>query len=1056
MGFEEVPQQPDLPALEEAVLERWRKRDVFARSLEQTADGPPFTFYDGPPTASGRPGVHHVEARVFKDLFPRHRTMKGFRVDRKAGWDCHGIPVEIAVEKELGFTAKRDIEAYGVAAFNARCREAVTRYVDDWERLTERIGYWVDLENPYWTMSPGYVESVWWSLKRLWDADLLYQGHRVVPYCPRCGTALSDHEVAQGYAQAVDPSAYVRFPVAEGPLAELGASLLVWTTTPWTLVSNSLAAVGRGIRYVLVRAAGDDYPLVLAAERVDAALGEGAETLREVAVEELVGLRYRGPYTVVDPPDQGPAWRTVVAADMVTTTEGSGIVHMAPAFGEDDMRVGRAAGVPVLNPVDLEGRFVDAVTPFAGQSVKAADPAILADLRERGLLVRHDDYTHTYPFCWRCRTPLLYYAKPSWYITTTKVADRLLAENATVDWRPPHIREGRYGNWLEHNVDWALSRERYWGTPLPLWRCGECDHVQAVGSLTELGELAGADLSALDPHRPFVDDVELPCSACDGTARRVPEVIDAWYDSGSMPFAQFGYPHAPGSVQAFEAASPADLIAEGIDQTRGWFYSLHALGVLLFDRNAYRRVLCLGHIVDETGRKMSKSVGNVLDPWSVIDVRGADALRWLLLTDGSPWVNRRVGDAPVAEVVRKFLLTIWNTSYFLLTYARLEGWEPATSSAPPVAQRPVMDRWVLAELADTVRAVDAALGDFDATGAGRRLTAFADDLSNWYVRRSRSRFYSSGDAAGTTAAFATLHECLVTLAALLAPFTPFLADELYERLVRDVDAGAPDSVHLLRYPDPDPTADDDELRAAMAVARRVVELGRRARSEAAIGVRRPLARAVVTLPPGDRSGWEQVRHVVAEELNVRQVDVAEQGAVAVTLRLKPRFRALGPDFGRRAPAVAAAITAADADAVVAALRRDGVAPLAVDGDEVALREAHVEVVEEPVTGWQVTGDGSTSVALDLAIDTELRLAGHARELVRVVNDLRKRLGLALSDRIVLTVDASGEVAAALDAHADAIAADVLAVELRRAAVPGGEAVDIGEAGRVVLDVEVVR
>ena len=922
MGFEPVDQQPDFPALEERVLRRWRERDVFARSLAQTADGELFRFYEGPPTANGRPGVHHVEARVFKDIFPRYRTMKGQRVPRKAGWDCHGIPVELEVEKELGITRKPEIERFGVADFNARCRESVLRYVDEWERLTERIGFWVDIDDAYWTMSVEYIESVWWSLAKLWDDGLVYEGHRVVPYCPRCGTALSDHEVSQGYAETVDPSVYVRLPVLEGPLAEAGASLLAWTTTPWTLVSNTAAAIGPHLRYVLALAEGDDYPVVLAAERVAAVLGDSAEILRDVDVAELVGMHYRGPFDVVEP-GEGADWRYVVTADFVELGEGTGIVHLAPAFGAEDLQVARAHGLPLVNPVDAEGRFTQE-TPFAGRFVKDADEEIIADLRDRGLVVRAERYTHTYPFCWRCRTPLLYYAKPSWYIATTKLRDRLLEENAGVDWRPPHIREGRFGDWLANNVDWALSRERYWGTPLPFWRCADCATVTAVASLADLSQYAGRDLSGLDPHRPYVDDVTWACHDCGGTVARVPEVIDAWYDSGSMPFAQLGYPHADGSTDALARNYPADYICEAIDQTRGWFYSLMAIGTLLFDATSYQRVLCLGHIVDADGRKMSKSQGNILDPWELIADRGADALRWLLLTDGSPWVSRRVGDGPLAEVTRKVLLTLWNTYYFFVTYADLEGWTPPSDEGTrtDVAARPVMDRWILAELAELVEAVDADLYAFDATGAGRRLAAFVDHLSNWYVRRGRERFWRTDEAAAesTDAAFATLHECLVTLSALLAPFVPFLADELYENLVRSVDEDAPDSVHLLRFPHADSRARDEGLREAMAVARRAVELGRRARTDAKVPGRQPLRAAVVTLPPGAaRDAWEVVAGEVAAELNVHHVQVPDAHDELVRRSLKPNFRALGPVFGARTPLVADAITAADADAVAAAL-----------------------------------------------------------------------------------------------------------------------------------------
>ncbi|MPZ71956.1 MAG: isoleucine--tRNA ligase [Nitriliruptorales bacterium] len=1058
-----VEQQPDFPELERRVLARWRDRNVFHRSLETRADGPLFSFYEGPPTANGRPGVHHVESRAFKDVFPRYRTMKGYRVPRKGGWDCHGIPVEIEVEKTLGFTRKSDIEAYGVAAFNAKCRESVQQYVDDWNRLTERIGFWVDLDDAYWTMSTSYVESVWWSLKQLWDDGLIYQGHRVVPYCPRCGTALSDHEVAQGYARTVDPSVYVRLPVSEGPLAEQGASLLVWTTTPWTLISNTAVAIGEDISYVVARAAGDDFPVVMAADLVDTVLGEDATIEADVSVDDLRGVHYRAPFTYVLPEEPNEGWWSVTVADFVTTTDGTGIVHMAPAFGEDDMRVAREYDLPVINPVDLEGNFDQRVTAFAGQFVKAADADIIEALREKGVLFKAGEYTHTYPFCWRCKTPLLYYAKPSWYIATTQRREALLQANAGVDWHPEHIRDGRYGDWLANNIDWSLSRERYWGTPLPLWRCGT-GHVTCVGSRDELGKLADADLTELDPHRPYVDDVVFGCPECGEAARRVPEVIDAWYDSGSMPFAQFGYPHAAGSTELFRERFPADFICEAIDQTRGWFYSLMAASTLLFEgQNSYRTVLCLGHIVDADGRKMSKSLGNILDPWDLVESKGADALRWLLLTEGSPWISRRVGTDLLDEVTRKFLLTVWNTYYFFVTYARIDGWTPDESNAAPAGQRPVMDRWILAELADTVSTVDSSLDGFDSTGAGRAISGFVDDLSNWYVRRSRSRFWAdAGDArvaADKDAAFATLHECLVTLSALMAPLTPFIADELYENLVLQVDTGAPDSVHLLDFPTPHAAAADDELRASMTAARRIVELGRRARNDSRVGVRQPLQRALVTLPADERAAWNEVADVVSSELNVKQMELAEGRGGTVTYRLKPNFRTLGPTFGKRTPVVARSIAAADGATVTAELAETGAATVDVEGEAVTVTVEQVQIIEESETGWQSATDGPYGVALDLTIDDALRREGVAREAVRALNDLRKRRGLALSDRVTLRIHVTGAAAEALRAHEATIRSEVLAVDLiiddAAHGQPPGETVELSDRVSLKVGMEVV-
>ncbi|HUG84057.1 MAG TPA: isoleucine--tRNA ligase, partial [Euzebya sp.] len=969
----------------------------------------------------------HVEARIFKDVFPRHRTMTGHHVPRKGGWDCHGIPVELEVERQLGFTAKSDIEAYGVEAFNALCRQSVETYVEEWTRLTERIGFWVDTDDAYWTMSTAYIESVWWSLKQLWDADLLYQGHKVVPYCGRCGTSLSDHEVALGYAEVDDPSAYVRLPITEGPLAQQGASLAVWTTTPWTLVANTLVAVGPDIAYVLALAPGDDYPVVIAADLAEPVLGEGTSIVRDVPVTELVGLHYRGPFDFIRPTSGD--FRYITSADFVTTAEGTGLVHLAPAFGADDHATALREGVEVMNPVDAEGRFGPEVPPYAGRFVKDTDPDVITDLRSMGLLIRAQTHRHSYPFCWRCASPLLYYATPSWYIATSRHKQDLLAVNAGVDWHPPHIRDGRYGDWLEHNVDWALSRSRYWGTPLPIWRCDTAGvlHDMAVGSLAELGQAAGRDLSDLDPHRPFVDEVRFACPQedCEGTMQRVGDVIDAWYDSGAMPFAQFGHPHQPGSQEHFEQAFPADYICEAIDQTRGWFYSQMALAVLLFDQTAYRTVLCLGHIVDDEGRKMSKSLGNILSPWEVLDRHGADPLRWLLLTDGSPWLNRRVGHDALEEVVRRFFLTVWNTYYFFTTYARTAGWTPGSSRAPAVADRPVMDRWVLAELAALVATVDGALTAYDATTAGQALERFVDDLSNWYLRRSRARFGTARDDEGDThAAFATLHECLVTLTALLAPFTPFLAEALYDNLVRSVDAGAPDSVHLLDFPRADPAAHDPDLRGAMATARRVVTLGLRARNDARIGVRQPLPRALVHLP--DPAGWDQVAEVVARELNLKALHLST-GGDTVTHRLKPDFRELGRAFGPATPDVAAAITAADAGVHVADLRAGKPVALSLADRSVQVTPAMVQVVEEAREGWQVAAEGGTTIALDLSLDDGLRREGLARELVRTVNDLRKQHGLQLDDRIRLEVAVDGQLRQAVEDHRSAIMRDTLAV-----------------------------
>jgi len=776
--FETVDPKVRFPEVEQRILGFWKEAGVFEESVRLRADAPPWIFYEGPPTANGRPGIHHAEARTFKDIYPRFKTMTGHLVRRKGGWDCHGLPVELEVEKEIGTKTKRDIEAFGIAEFNRLCRESVFRYVDDWERLTDRLGFWIDTSDAYRTMDTSYIESVWWSLKGLHERGLLFEDDKVTPYCPRCGTALSDAEVALGYEQAEDPSLTVQLEITEAPNApELaGARIAVWTTTPWTLLSNTGLAVDPAAAYWLLERDGER--IVIAASRVREMLGDDWWPADDVPAAvlsgaDLVGASYRPPYDNVA---DGGAHR-VVAADFVSMDEGTGVVHVAPAFGPDDLALGRREGWPVYKPVDDEGRFTQQVPEFLhGRFVKDADPHIIEDLERRGLVLRSERIEHSYPFCWRCRTPLLYYARTSWYAGTTRVKERLLEVNESVGWHPEHILHGRYGDWLENNVDWALSRDRYWGTPLPIWRCDQ-GHATAVGSLTELSELAGRDVTDIDPHRPAIDGVTIACPSCGAEAHRVPEVIDTWYDSGAMPFAQWGYhPELGRGIEEFERAFPADFISEAIDQTRGWFYTLMAEGVLHFDSTAYRDVVCLGHIVAADGRKMSKSLGNILDPWEVLDRQGADALRWFLITSGSPWASRRIGHELLDDVVRRFLLTLWNVYAFFVTYANADDVDP-TVDPPARAERPVLDRWILSQLADTVRTAREGLEAFDATGAGRRIERFVDDLSNWYVRRSRRRFWNPGGSPGPDerAAFATLYACLVTVAALLAPLTPFVA-----------------------------------------------------------------------------------------------------------------------------------------------------------------------------------------------------------------------------------------------------------------------------------------
>jgi len=1040
-AWPEVPARPDLPALEHEVLAGWKRGDVFRRSVEQRSGAPVWTFYEGPPTANGRPGVHHVESRVFKDVFPRYRTMKGRSVRRKGGWDCHGLPVELEVERELGLDSKADIEAYGIAEFNARCRESVQRYVSAFEDLTERIGFWIDTDDAYRTMDASYIESLWWALGELWDRDLLFEDFRVAPYCGRCGTALSDAEVALGYDQVTDPSVYVRFPLLDtdgvltgsldGALQDV--ALLVWTTTPWTLPSNTACAVGEGLAYVVVERAhaGGTERLLLAEALVGDVLGEDVTVVARLTGAELLGLRYRAPFDVFTAGIEGI--HRIVAADFVTTTDGTGIVHLAPAFGADDLAVGRREGLPIVNPVGADARFAEG--PWQGRFVKDADEDITAALEAAGLLVARRPYAHTYPFCWRCKQPLIYWAKPSWYIRTTARRDQLLANNAAIGWSPEHIRDGRFGNWLENNVDWALSRDRYWGTPLPFWRCTDCREVTVVRSRAELSHLSGGDHSELDPHRPAVDEVTIGCRSCGGQARRVPEVADAWFDSGGMPFAQWGYPHQ--GREEFERHYPADYICEAIDQTRGWFYSLLAESTLLFGDASYRNVVCLGHIVDEDGRKMSKSVGNVVDPWSVTEVHGADALRWLMFADGNPWVSRRVGTQQLDDVVRRFLLTIWNTHVFFTTYARIDGFDPSTTVAP-TAERPIMDRWILAELADTIDVVDRGLDAYDVTSATRRIERFVDDLSNWYVRRGRRRFWRAAteDPADKAAAYHTLHTTLTTLAQLLAPFIPFLAERLWQDLVVTVDAAAPDSVHLTDFPVPDPSWRDAEVVAAMATGRRLVELGRQARTDSGHRVRQPLARALVSVPAREVDGLRLVTSEIADELNLHAVDLADASTGIVDRSLRPNFRALGPAFGPDAPKVAAKLSGLDLDEVETLLgaAEAGSVTLEIEGRMLVVRPDMYEVVEQPRTGWSVVSDGPHAVALDTTLTPALEVEGVARELVRAVNEQRKLAGLDLADRISLTLGVTPHSlhdALAEGGHLDLLAREVLADEIVR-------------------------
>ena len=1021
MTFRPIPAQIDLPAMEHSILQFWQSNGVFEESVSGREGAPTWTFYEGPPTANGMPGTHHIEARVFKDVFPRFHTMKGKQVVRKAGWDCHGLPVEIAVEKELGFNGKGDIEKFGIAQFNDKCRESVTRHVDAFTAMTNRMGFWVDFDEAYWTMAPAYVESVWWSLSQIHKKGLLVQDHRVAPYCPRCGTGLSDHELAQGYETVTDPSVYVRFPITSGPLQELDAALLVWTTTPWTLVSNTAIAVNPEVTYVAAQVTHEDKTevLVIAEPLLEKLQGE-VKILKKINGKELERTTYSRPFDYVEIPDS----HFVVLADYVTTEDGTGLVHQSPAFGADDLQVCRAYGLPVVNPVAPDGHFLADVELVGGMFFKDADKPLVKELKTRGLLYRHQPYEHSYPHCWRCHTALIYYAQPSWYIRTTSIKDELLRENASTNWYPETIKTGRYGDWLNNNIDWALSRNRYWGTPLPIWRC-ENKHEVCIESLADLGARAGQELSVLDPHRPFVDDITFACTDCAETMVRVPEVIDCWYDSGAMPFAQWGYPHQEGSKEKFEASYPADFICEAIDQTRGWFYTLMTIGTLVFDKSSYENVLCLGHILDKDGRKMSKHLGNVLEPMALMDQHGADAVRWYMLAAGSPWSARRVGHDAISDVVRKTLLTYWNTISFHSLYAQASNFD--LSQSPARNKRPVMDRWIISELSLLINEVEKCLTNFDSQGAGKALAQFIDDLSNWYVRRSRRRFWD-----GDVAALATLHECLTTLTQLLAPMVPFISEHVWQELVRPVATNVATSVHLSDFPVADPSDIDAVLSAQVALTRRIVELGRAARAESGIKIRQPLQRALIAA-----SGWAalpaDMREQIADELNVADLaDIADADGNLVDISIKANFRSLGAKFGGEVQAIAKAIAASDATTLVKTLRNTASAQVGtwnIDLDDLVITEV-------PRSGWMVASHEAESVALDLAMTPELIAAGNVREVIRFIQEARKSSGFDISDRIEVKWNAPDEIISAIESAKEHISSEVLATNfVRDAHVP---------------------
>ncbi|MHC1773697.1 MAG: isoleucine--tRNA ligase [Flexilinea sp.] len=1026
--FKPVSAKLNVNEMEEGVLKFWKDADIFKKSTENREGGKEYVFFEGPPTANGKPGVHHVLSRSFKDVILRYRTMQGCHISRRGGWDTHGLPVEIEVEKKLGFTNKQQIEEYGIDKFNALCKESAFANIQEWERMTERVAYWVDLSTAYVTYDNEFIESEWSILKNFFDRDLLYQGFKVVPYCPRCGTPLADHEVAQGYHEAEDPSIYIRFKLLDQP----DTNFLVWTTTPWTLPANVGIAAHPDVTYVKFERTMEDgttEKLIMAESLIPVVLpGEEVKILETFKGSELEGWRYEPLYKFL--PLDKPAHR-VVLATYVTTEDGTGLVHIAPSFGAEDMEVGKREDFPVVMTVDGAGKFIPEVTPWAGIFVKDADPFIIKELVSRGRMLKHGRIKHTYPFCWRCNTPLLYVARPTWYIRTSQFKDRLVELNEKINWYPGHIKHGRFGNWLENNIDWALGRNRYWGTPLPVWICADCGHQECVGSRDELSGKTGKDYSELELHRPYVDDVTYKCPECGGEMHRVPELIDVWFDSGAMPYAQWGYPRK--NEEAFKAQFPADFICEAIDQTRGWFYSLHAVSTLLMDRECFKNVICLGLVLDEKGHKMSKHVGNVVSPWDVIKENGVDAMRWYLFTSSPAGQERRFSSSLVNEVLRTFTLQLWNTYSFFVMYANLDGWKPEKGQKVEYSD---LDRWLLSALNALVRNISKAYEEYDVNTATRPIQAFVDQLSNWYLRRSRRRFWKSEGDADKNAAYQTLYTALVTVAKLIAPAMPFVSDELYRNLVCSVDPEAVESVHMADWPVFDESMIDEQLNHEMNLVVDLASLGHAARNKENLKVRQPLAECAFSVGlADDRPIIEKYAEILEEELNVKKVRLLDTAAEAMDFTLNPQPKQLGQKYGKLFPALRKAILDLEPMEAGKSLLAGLPVSVVVDGASYEVQPDEVEVRANAHTGFVVAANGANIAALETTLTPELVKEGLAREFVRRVQDLRKTAGLEISDRIDVVYEASPLLADAIGENADYIGNETLALSMKPGTVP---------------------
>ena len=990
------------------VLDFWHENKIFEQSMKENEDGPKFTFYDGPPTANGKPHIGHILTRCIKDLIPRYKTMQGYNVLRKAGWDTHGLPVELEVEKLLGLDGKEQIEEYGVEPFIQKCKESVWKYKGEWEKMSDRVGYWADMDDPYVTYENDYIESVWWSLKEIHKKGLLYKGHKIVPYCPRCGTALSSHEVAQGYKDVKETSIFVRFKVKGED-----AYFLAWTTTPWTLPSNVALCVNPNEEYVLAQDKnGDQY--YLAKALCEKLLGEDAHIVRKFTGKELEFKEYEPLFDFVHPDQK--AWY-ITCDTYVTLTDGSGIVHIAPAFGEDDANVGRKYGLPFVQLVKPDGTM-SGETKWPGVFVKKADKLIIEDLRECGLLFAEVPYEHSYPFCWRCDTPLIYYARSTWFIKMTELRDNLLKNNASVNWLPENIKNGRMGNFLENVIDWGISRERYWGTPLPVWTCG-CGHVHVVGSRSELREMAETDVPEdIELHKPFLDPITLKCPECGGSMHRVPEVIDCWYDSGSMPFAQWHYPFE--HKEEFESHFPANFISEAVDQTRGWFYTLLAIGTLIFDKAPFENCIVLGHVQDKDGQKMSKHKGNVVDPWSVLDKQGADAVRWYFYSASAPWLPSRFYDEAVSEMQRKFMGTLWNTYAFYILYADIDGFDPTKYELKPTN---IMDKWVLSRLHSLVRSVTDDLDHYRIIEPSRSLSQFVDELSNWYVRRSRDRFWGSGMEQDKIDAYMTLYTVLETLTRLLAPFTPFMTESIYQNLVRTNGKNAPLSVHLTKWPQADEALIDTKLERDMDAVLNVVNLGRACRNTANIKNRQPIAKIFVS---GIDHLDETFLSVIRGELNAKEVELGAAAAEYITYNVKPQMRTLGPKYGKLLGGIRAHLAQADGMLVVSTVRGGAAYEFEVDGSKVSLQEEDVLVEPAQREGFVAETSGDFAVIIDTTLTPELIEEGNVREIISKVQTMRKEAGFEVTDKIELYAKGNDKITAVMENNEDRILSEVLA------------------------------